>query len=95
MSTYIKNNRIGNSDKPIVICEDMWDLDTQLEALKSWFNHNPAYDFSLGEWIVDIGFEPRPSATVAGYTIPVELMRTLSSKGITLWLSDYLNNKNA
>ena len=95
MSTYLRNHKEGSTDPIIDIESDNWDLDHQLESLLTWLKQHPDFDFSKGEWIVDIGFEPRNSADVAGYTIKVELMQLLSSKGITLWLSDYLNKKNA
>ncbi len=95
MSTYLRNHREGSVDPIIEIQKDSWDLDRQLESLLTWLKGHPTFDFSNGEWIVDIGFEPRRSVDVAGYTISVELMRLLSAKGITLWMSDYLNEKNA
>jgi len=74
--------------------DDSWDLDSELEALLQWLKQHPDFDFAKGQWIADIGFEPRGSATVAGYTISVELMNLLSVNGITLWLSDYLNQRH-
>lgn len=94
MSTYLRNHKEGSTDPIIDIESNNWDLDHQLQSLLIWLKKHSDFDFSKGEWIVDIGFEPRKSADVAGYTIDVELMRLLSSKGITLWLSDYLNKKN-
>ena len=95
MATYLRNHREGSSDPIVHIEKESCDLDHQLEALLAWLKQNPHFDFSNGDWIVDIGFEPRRSADVAGYTISVELMHLLSVNGIALWLSDYLNEKNA
>lgn len=69
-------------------------MDHQLESLLGWLKTHSDFNFSKGQWIVDIGFEPRGSVAVAGYTINVELMHLLSVNGITLWLSDYLNEKH-
>jgi hypothetical protein len=95
VATYLRNHREGSSDAIVHIEKESCDLDHQLEALLAWLRRHPHFDFSNGDWIVDIGFEPRRSVDVAGYTISVELMQLLSINGITLWLSDYLNEKNA
>lgn len=89
MSTYLKNNKSGGALHIIEIINDTWDLDTQLKTLEDWLRDNPDHHFEEGEWIADIGFEPRPDVTVAGYTIRQELMSILVKKNITLWLSDY------
>ena len=94
MPTYLRNNRQGSSDPIISIERESWDLDRQLESLLAWLKEHADFDFAKGTWIVDIGFEPRGSAAVAGYKISVELMHLLSVNGITLWLSDYLNQKH-
>ena len=89
MSTYLKNNQSGSAVHVIEIINDNWDLDAQLKSLDNWFNNNPDYHYSRGEWIADVGFEPRPDASVAGYTINLGLMSQLVKNNITLWLSDY------
>ncbi|MEM7401507.1 MAG: hypothetical protein AAF304_06115 [Pseudomonadota bacterium] len=73
----------------IEIVNDNWDLDSQLQSLENWFCKNADHNFYDGEWIADVGFEPRADVSVAGYTISVELMKHLAENNITLWLSDY------
>ncbi len=89
MSTYLKNNNSEAGIHVIEIINDNWDLDTQLKTLENWLHQNSDFNFSTGEWIADIGFEPRPDVSVAGYTINHELMSLLVENRITLWLSDY------
>lgn len=89
MSTYLKNNKSGNALHVIEILNNNWDLDTQLKRLEEWLDDNNHDHFADGEWIADIGFEPRSDVTVAGYTIRQELMSLLVKNNITLWLSDY------
>jgi len=89
MSTYLRNSKVGSSRAVIGVVTDNWDLDVQLRRLLVWLEENLDFHFGGGEWIVDVGYEPRAAVTVAGYTINVELMTLLSKKGITLWLSDY------
>ena len=69
--------------------EHTWDFDEQIEAIERWFKKNKDYDFSEGVWVIDIGFKARSKSAVSGYTINVNIMKTLSKKNITLWLSDY------
>ncbi|MFK7793973.1 MAG: hypothetical protein AB8B89_01365 [Gammaproteobacteria bacterium] len=88
MGTYLKNN----SESTIHIIEvinDNWDLDTQLKSLENWLIENSDYNFIAGEWIAEVGFEPRYNTSVAGYTVSSELMRRLAKNNISLWLSDY------
>lgn len=89
MGTYLKNNKSGNAVHIIEIINDNWDLDTQLKTLEKWLNENQDFHFVEGDWIADVGFEPRLGASVAGYTISVELMTCLAKNNISLWLSDY------
>ena len=89
MGTYLKNNKSRDALHVIEIVNDNWDLDSQLKSLEAWLSDNPNFNFIDGEWIADVGFEPRPDTTVAGYTISVELMMSLAKNDITLWLSDY------
>ncbi len=89
MGTYLKDNKIGSALHIIEIVNDDWDLDSQLKALEKWLYDNPDFHFVDGEWIADVGFDPRPDTSVTGYTISVELMSQLAKNNISLWLSDY------
>ena len=89
MGTYLKDNKTGRALHIIEIVNDDWDLDSQLKALEKWLCDNPDFHFVDGEWIADVGFDPRPDTSVAGYTISVELMSQLAKNNISLWLSDY------
>lgn len=89
MGTYLRNSRADSGDAVVNIAADEWDLDRQLDGLLAWLRANPGFDFSSGDWVVDVGFCSRPNVAVAGYTISVELMAVLSGNKISLWLSDY------
>lgn len=89
MSTYLKNNQPRTATHIVEIINDNWDLDTQLQALENWLCENPDFCFTNGEWIADIGYDPRPDVTVAGYTVSLGLMSHLVKNNITLWISDY------
>ncbi|WP_373092337.1 hypothetical protein [Zhongshania sp.] len=84
--------RALTEDRPkpsIELAGESWDLDEQLEILLSWLKEYPDYNFGEHNWVADIGFEKRNGTDVAGYTVCVELMKLLSGKDITLWLSEY------
>lgn len=89
MSTYLRNNKAGASSVVFDVVTDSWDLDVQLRRLLVWLEEHSDFDFRSGEWIADVGYEPRTGVAVAGYTVSVELMAMLSKNNITLWLSDY------
>ena len=78
-----------NREIKIKRAEHTWDFDEQIEAIERWLKKNKDYDFSEGVWVIDVGFEARSTVAVSGYTISVNIMKMLSEKNITLWLSDY------
>jgi hypothetical protein len=88
MTTYLRKHGASKANQ-IAIDAESWDLDAQLERLHAWMHEHPDFNAEGSEWVVDVGFEPRKGVAVAGYTVSVELMRILSQKNVTLWLSDY------
>ena len=94
MTSYLRQHGEGKAGQ-IPIDNESWDLDVQLRSLLKWMNEHPDFNSEGAEWIVDVGYEPRPNAVVAGYTVSVELMTILVRKNVTLWFSDYLNDDRA
>jgi hypothetical protein len=94
MTTYLRKHATGDPEQ-IDIDTESWDLDVQLERLHAWMREHPDFTRRVMGWIVDIGYEPRANVAVARYTISVQLMTILANKNVTLWLSDYLNEKQA
>ncbi len=46
------------------IVNDNWDLDFQLQSLENWLIKNADFHFADGEWIVDVGYDPKPDTSV-------------------------------
>jgi hypothetical protein len=88
MTTYLRRRGAG-SENQVAIDGESWDLGAQLERLHAWMREHSDFNAEGSEWVVDVGFEPRKSVAVAGYTVSVELMAILSQKNVALWLSDY------
>jgi hypothetical protein len=89
VSTYLRDNEPDSASPAIELASDRWDLDEQVDTLLQWLKNNPDFDFGGKPWIVDVGFTRREGATVPGYTVSVDLMQMLSSRNITLWLTQY------
>jgi hypothetical protein len=70
------------------LCDDNWDLATQVSALEAWLQESKA-KISPARYIADIGFSVRPDATGGGAAIAPEMMRCMADLGISLFLSEY------
>ena len=70
------------------LCDDDWQLPTQVSALEAWLAQNSA-TFSNGRYIADIGFSVRSDATGGGAALSPQMMRVMADLGITLFLSEY------
>jgi len=76
-------------DEPIAsICEDIWDLPTQVDELKSWLRLN-IEKLNEDNYIADIGFGIRKDACGGGAVIDSELIELLSWVGMEIYFSEY------
>jgi len=79
----------GQKNKEIAwLCDQNWRLPEQVEALTVWLAENRT-SFAPGDYVADLGFEPRPDALGGGAVLSPEAMRTMADLGITLFLSEY------
>jgi hypothetical protein len=70
------------------LCDQNWRLPDQVEALTDWLaQHRTA--LKPGDYVADIGFEPREGALGGGAVLSPVAMRTMADLGITLFLSEY------
>ena len=74
MATYLRKIVDEKVISQIAISENDWNLDSQLKILEAWLVDNCDVDLDHGDWVADIGFEPRPDVVVAGYTVSTKLM---------------------
>ncbi len=70
------------------LCEDEWEMPSQIEALGEWLSHNQ-YNLPKGSYIADIGFSPRPGASGDGAALTLQVMKIMVSIGMELFLSEY------
>ena len=88
MSIRIYND---NNNKEIEsLCEDIWDLPTQIYELEKWLNLNGNI-LPRNKYVADIGFDIRKDATGGGTDINIEMINMLSNIGMRILLSEYPN----
>jgi len=87
------NIRLADLQKPNVrclayLCEDEWELPTQLAALERWLKEKkerlPEEDI-----VADVGFQIRKDASGGGSALSCAFMASLAQARIALWLSEY------
>jgi len=79
----------GQKNKKIAwLCDQNWRLPDQVEALTVWLAENRT-SLKPGDYVADLGFEPRRAALGGGAVLSPEAMRTMADLGITLFLSEY------
>ena len=71
------------------IAGDSWDLRTQIEALEEWLAANPNELAPSDQWVADVGFTVRFSATGGGPPITRRLMEMCLSSNLDIYLSEY------
>jgi hypothetical protein len=70
------------------LCEDDWQLSSQISALNAWLRGNDA-KIPQGRYIADIGFSVRSDAAGGGAAISPDMMRHMTDLGMSLFLSEY------
>lgn len=80
----------NTADRITWLCEDIWDLPSQIVELEKWLieNHNT---IPKADYVIDIGFSIRPDASGGGSVINSKLMQLMADKGFDLYLSEYPN----
>jgi len=74
----------------IWLCDDIWDLPSQIEELEKWLiEHSDT--LPKADYVIDIGFGIRSDATGGGTVISSKLMKLMADKGFDLYLSEYPN----
>lgn len=84
----IKITNLDSGDEIAWLCDNDWELPTQLSALEAWIN---SYDVSEPPEpaIADIGFSVRPDASGGGAVLSCESMRRFSEAQIEIHFSEY------
>ncbi len=71
-----------------VICEDEWELPSQIDFLEKWLEENQ-FKLPPGKYIADVGFDIRRDACGGGAALSSESMSIMAKLGIDLYLSEY------
>ena len=86
MPIKISDDRSG--EEIAWLCNDDWELPTQLSALQDWLG-----EYEKGERppkaIADIGFSVRPDAFGGGAVLSAEVMRRFADAGVEIHFSEY------
>jgi len=70
------------------LCEDVWEMPEQIEALETWLKQNKG-KLKKGNYAADIGYSPREGALGGGAVLTTEAMEIMVNIGMNLYLSEY------
>ena len=77
-----------DSAKVAWLCDDDWELPSQIDSLEKWLRDNHS-ELTPGKYIADIGFDIRKDACGGGAVFSSESMSIMAKLGIDLYLSEY------
>lgn len=70
------------------LCDDVWLLQPQIEALRGWLAQNSAA-LQPADYVADVGFCWRRDASSGGPVLEPITMRRMADLGMSLYLSEY------
>ena len=70
------------------ICDDIWDLSFQIDALEKWLGEN-AKNLKLNKYVADIGFSMRADAAGVGGVLNSKSMQIMGEIGMDIYFSEY------
>ncbi|GAB3328581.1 hypothetical protein GCM10027429_03710 [Marivirga atlantica] len=80
---------VKNSAKELDwLCNDIWDLATQLDVLERWLT-NKGQRLSHDEYVADIGFNSRSLSSGGGGVLSTNSMSIMSKIGMCIYFSEY------
>lgn len=74
------------------LCNEYWDLPTQIDALETWLINKGQF-LDPGKYVADIGFDIRKDATGGGGVLNSELMAIMGKIGMDVYFSEYPSHK--
>jgi len=75
--------------KPVAwLCDDSWDLRTQVAVLETWLNDS-ANSLPCSNYSIDIGFDIRPGAAGGSASFSPQSLALMGKLGMSLDLSEY------
>ena len=70
------------------LCEELWDLPTQIEALETWLDKK-GKDLEQNKYVADIGFDIRKDASGGGGVLNSKSMEIMGRIKMDLYFSEY------
>ncbi|TXK74466.1 hypothetical protein [Mesonia sp. K4-1] len=70
------------------LCDEHWDLPTQIDALETWLK-NKGKSLAPSKYVADIGFNIRKDATGGGGVLNSESMAIMGKIGMNVYFSEY------
>jgi hypothetical protein len=77
-----------NSERVIWLCDDDWELPSQIRVLENWLSEN-INSVPSGNYVADVGFGIRKDACGGGAVLSVTTMNNMVKLGMKLYLSEY------
>lgn len=77
-----------NYERIVYLCEDTWDLPTQIDSLEKWLS-SKGYILPKGSYVADIGFDIRKDAAGGGTVLSSESMKIMGDIGMNIYFSEY------
>ena len=75
-------------DQLTYLCEDEWQLPSQIDELANWLSNNSS-KLPKSSYVADVGFRVRTGATGGGAVVSLKLMEMMIAIGMELYLSEY------
>ena len=70
------------------LCDEIWDLPTQIDALEKWLDKK-AKEMQPSKYVADIGFDIRKDATGGGGVLSSKSMAIMVKIGMDVYFSEY------
>jgi len=78
----------NNLEKIDSLCDDIWDLPSQIYALEKWLNDKGEH-LPKDKYVADIGFDIRKEASGGGSIINSKMINIMSNIGMEIYLSEF------
>lgn len=70
------------------LCDEIWDLPTQIDALETWLVKK-GKDLEPNQYVADIGFDIRKDASGGGGVLNSKSMAIMGAIGMDIYFSEY------
>jgi len=75
-------------DRIDYLCEDIWDLPSQIKSLEEWLKTKGIL-LPKDSYVADIGFDIRKDAAGGGAVLNSESMKIMGKIGMDIYFSEY------